>query len=70
MSLFVNPMQMGPSHLFLVIPLCLGVAIVYKTIRVQDLRRLPLAILALWLYILAGVGTLMVAFHLLLEYVP
>jgi hypothetical protein len=65
---FVHPVQMGPSHLFLVIPLCLLVALVYKTVRVHDLRQLPGQVLSLWAYIVGGLTLLMVAFYLLTEY--
>jgi len=67
---FLQPVQMSwEVALWLVLPLCAVVAVVYKTVRVQHLRRLPLQILGLWAYILFGLIFLGVAFHLLLEYV-
>ncbi len=67
---FLQPVQMSwDVALWLVLPLCAVVAVVYKTIRVHHLRQLPLQILGLWGYILFGLIFLGVAFHLLLEYV-
>ena len=66
--LFYNPIQLGAGHVWLVLPLCALVAVVYKTIRVQRLRSLPLQILALWAYILAGLVVLGTVFWLLQEY--
>lgn len=68
-GLFVHPVQMGMNHIFLVVPLCFVVGIVYKTIRVNNLRQLPLQVLGLWAYMLAGLSILGIAFFLLLEYV-
>ena len=69
MKLFVNPILMGPGSLWLVLPLCAVGAIVYKTVRVDRLRRLPMQILRLWIDIALGLAVLGVAFWLLLEYV-
>ena len=68
-QLFVNPVQMGVSHIWLVLPLCMVLAVVYKTVRVKHLRQLPLQILGLWAYIFVGLTSLAVAFWLLVEYV-
>jgi len=67
--LFVNPIELGVNHVWLVLPLCAVLAVVYKTIRVPHLRQLPLQVLTLWAYILLGLAGLGVAFFLLLEYV-
>jgi len=57
---FYNPLTL-PSWALLVmlLPLCLAVAIVYKAVRVVDVRRLGLEVLALFLYMLAGLAVLM-----------
>jgi hypothetical protein len=60
---------MGVSHIWLVLPLCMVLAVVYKTIRVKYIRQLPLQILGLWAYIFVGLVSLAVAFWLLVEYV-
>jgi len=67
-SLFVHPIELGRDHLWLVVPMCVLVAVVYKTIRAKHLRDLPIQIVGLCLYILVGLAMLGVAFHFLLEY--
>ncbi len=66
--IFKHPVQLGIDHIWLVIPLCIVLAVVYKTIRVRHLRQLPLQILGLWAYIFVGLATLAAALWLLLEY--
>jgi len=68
MSLFVNPIPMGQNSLFLVLPLCAVVGVVYKTIRTRELRRLPLQILWLWAYLVAGLIALGIGFWVLVQY--
>jgi len=60
-AVFRHPMVLTSRTLWMIVPLCVGVAIVYKTIRTQDLKHLPLEILILCGYILVGVGALMFA---------
>lgn len=57
-GIFYNPVVMGREHLWLVLPLCAVVALVYKTIRVARLRDLPGQILGLWGYMLGGLVVL------------
>jgi len=64
-KLFVEPVQLGRDHIWLVLPLCALVAVVYKTIRVKHLRRLPLQIAALWAYMAVGLAVLAAAFYFL-----
>ena len=64
----VEPVQMGRDHIWLVLPLCAVVALVYKTIRVEHLRQLPGQILALWAYMAAGLAVLAAALALLVVY--
>ncbi|MCK4625426.1 MAG: hypothetical protein KAV00_08960 [Phycisphaerae bacterium] len=66
--IFKHPLQMGINHIWLVLPLCMALAVVYKTVRVKHLRKLPLQILGLWAYIFVGLTTLAIAFWLLVEY--
>ncbi len=66
--IFKHPVQLGIDHIWLVIPLCMVLAVVYKTIRVRHLRQLPLQILGLWAYIFVGLTVLAAALWLLLEY--
>jgi len=67
-QVFLNPIEMGSGYVWLVLPLCAVLAIVYKSIRVQHLGRLPLAILELWGYMLGGFVVVGLAFWLLSEY--
>lgn len=69
MALFYYPMNL-PSNvvLWLVLPLCASVAIVYKAIRVSEVRRLPRAAAVLFLYIVLGLGALGGALYLILQY--
>ena len=66
-KLFANPVLMGNSYILLVLPLCAVVAIVYKAVRVERLRQLPLQVLRLWAFMLVGLAALATAFYLLLE---
>lgn len=40
--------------LWLILPLCLAVAIVYKTVRINDIRELPRQIATLMIYMVGG----------------
>jgi hypothetical protein len=60
-TLFTHPMDVSGNALWVVIPLSLAVAAVYKTIRADSIRHLPREIVLLTLYILAGVVALMLA---------
>ena len=69
-TLFTHPVQ-WPSGLllWLVLPLCAAVAIVYKTVRVRNLRRLPLQVVAVLAYMVVGMAVLAVVLWLIQEYV-
>ena len=57
--LFKNPvLWRSDSLLWMVIPLCASVAIVYKAIRTQNLRRLPLEVVGVIAYLVAGMAAL------------
>ena len=69
-TLFVHPVSLGSNYIWLVVPLCAIVAMVYKAVRVRHLRQLPLEVLRLWAFMLVGLVALGTAFYVLLEYVP
>jgi hypothetical protein len=70
-TLFYNPLPMSFSTQFwLLIPLCLAVAAVYKAVRVKDPRTLPREVAALMAYMLGGLGALCVLVWLVAEYWP
>ena len=69
--IFYHPMTLPVSTvLWLVVPLCIAVAVVYKTIRTDDLRRLPVQVAVLVGYVLAGLTVLGVILYLIQEYWP
>ncbi len=53
-DLFVRPMPLWDYWYVLMLPLCLGVAIVYKAIRLDDMRQVPRQSAVIFLWILAG----------------
>lgn len=57
--LFVNPVSL-PSWLclWLIVPLCVAVSVVYKTVRVHHLSQLPRQVLTLMAYMFLGLGAL------------
>jgi hypothetical protein len=70
-ALFVEPMTFGSGvRLLMLLPLAASVSIVYKTLRCDQLREVPLASLSLWITIVVGMMTigvaLLVFFQLLL----
>jgi hypothetical protein len=65
--IFTQPMELGRDHIWLVLPLCAVVAVVYKTVRVRYLRDLPKQILSLWLSMAAGLAVLATAFYFLVR---
>lgn len=44
----------GAQRFLLMLPLCLSIAIVYKSLRCERLRELPLRAFVLWITIVAG----------------
>ena len=59
--IFYHPMTLPvDSLLWLMLPLTVCVAVVYKTVRVNNLRRLPLSILGLVVLVTVGVAALAV----------
>jgi len=54
-TLFVNPVAVPVSiQLWMLAPLCVLVAIIYKTVRTENLRRLPLQVLSTLGYLAIG----------------
>jgi hypothetical protein len=54
-TLFYNPILVPQTvALWLILPMCLSVAIVYKTVRTSDLRKLPREITGLMVYMAGG----------------
>ena len=70
-QLFVHP-QILPfsTTLWLLFPLCSAVAIVYKTIRVESLRHLPVQAGILIVYMLGGLFALGASLWAIHEFWP
>ena len=70
-KLFTHPIIL-PFHtiLWLVLPLCASVAVVYKTIRVNNIRRMPMEAGVLLVYMAVGLGALGVALWAVQAYWP
>ncbi len=54
-GLFVTGVELaGWQRMVLMLPLCLSIAIVYKTIRCENMRDMPTAAVGLWITIVLG----------------
>ncbi len=52
LALFTTSAQLtGAQRLLLMLPLCLSVAIIYKSTRLENMRDVPAAALVLWVTI-------------------
>lgn len=55
LALFSSPLMLsGMQRSLLVLPLCLSISVVYKTIRCERLADMPVAALGLWVTIILG----------------
>lgn len=55
LALFTGPVLLtGLQRTLLLLPLCLSISVVYKTIRCERLADIPLASLGLWVTIIVG----------------
>jgi hypothetical protein len=70
-ALFVEPIHLtGWWRLAMMLPLCLGIAVVYKALKIDDLRSLPAGSLALWATLVAGmmaVGVVLMIVYVVLS---
>ena len=54
-GLFTTAIELtGVQRSLLMLPLCLSIAVVYKTTRCERVRDIPVAALILWVTIVAG----------------
>jgi len=71
LALFDKPMLLHfHSLLWLLMPLCLAVAVIYKTVRTQDLSRLIREVVRLVIFMAGGLVCLGLVLWLVLEYWP
>ena len=54
-TLFFDPIDVSGAWLWFLLPLCLSIAVVYKTTKLRDLQRLPLSVAGLWTTIMLAV---------------
>ncbi len=70
-TIFYNPMSLPfNSLLWLLLPLCGAVAIIYKTCRVGKISRLWPQIISLLVYMVVGLAALCVVLWVVLELAP
>lgn len=70
-TLFKHPVTLHfHSLLWLLLPLCVSVAVVYKTVRTTNLRRLHIEIIILIGYMAGGLAALGLGLWLVHEYWP
>lgn len=57
LALFTTAAELsGSQRLLLMLPLCLSIAVVYKTTRCDDLREVVTSALVLWVTIVSGMA--------------
>jgi hypothetical protein len=64
--IFLKPMVYDSSRLWMLLPLTLAIAIVYKTARVKNLRAVPFAAFLLWITTLGGMLAVAVVLYLIM----
>lgn len=67
---FLTPLPVWDYWILLLIPLCLGVSIVYKAIRVQSINEVPKQALIITAWILGGMIAAAAVLMLLVKFVP
>jgi hypothetical protein len=69
LAIFVHPLVLTRTQqLFMLLPLCLSISIVYKAIKVDDVRQLPAASLVSWGTIVIGMYSIGIGLLLLYEW--
>jgi len=70
-TVFYHPLTLSfEMELWLVLPLLAAVGVIYKTIRMQNLRQLPKEIILLMGYMAAGLAGLCAVMWLIQAYWP
>lgn len=63
--LFLEPLKVWDYWPWLLLPLCLGVSLVYKSVRVDNMRKVPVEAVKATLWIVGGMGLAAVGLWLL-----
>lgn len=62
---FLQPLKVWDYWPWLLMPLCFGVSLVYKCVRIDDMRRVPVEAFKATLWILFGMAAAAVALWVL-----
>jgi hypothetical protein len=65
---FLEPLKVWDYWMWLALPLCFGVSLVYKSVRVESMRRVPAEALKATFWIIAGMTAAAVALALLVRF--
>jgi hypothetical protein len=63
---FLSPVTYDSSRLWMLLPLTLIISVVYKAIKLDDLKALPMAAFFLWLTIVFGMVAVAVGLYVLI----
>jgi hypothetical protein len=66
---FLEPLKVWDYWPWLIVPLCFAVSLVYKCVRVSDVRRAPLEAVIATFWILAGMAAAAAGLLLLVQLV-
>jgi hypothetical protein len=67
-ALFLDPIPVtGLQRALLLLPICLSISVVYKTLKCPEVADIPKATLGLWVTIVAGMWAVAVALWLLYQ---
>ncbi|HPD32346.1 MAG TPA: hypothetical protein PLL20_20320 [Phycisphaerae bacterium] len=67
-TLMINPLPLVRwQQALLLLPLCLCISIIYKTIKCENLREIPMAVLKNWITIVIGMYVVGIALLLIYE---
>ena len=63
-QLFIRPMSLtGAGQFYMLLPLVMAVAVVYKTIHTRSMRDVPIAAVVLWATILTGMFAIAIGLY-------
>ena len=65
---FLDPLKVWDHWMWLALPLCFGVSLVYKSVRVDSMRRVPVEALKATFWIIAGMAVAAVGLILLVRF--
>jgi len=70
-TIFQNPMTISSTTaMWMLLPICTAVAVIYKTIRAEHLRDIPREVIVLMIYMLVGLTVLGGSLWAVQEYWP